>query len=365
MKKHSIVLSALLLHVAATATDFDYEATALIGGVFPEADFTVKNQLMNGFELQANHLSVAGIKPELSVLYSHATDYRRVEGASTSITRVGLNGIYEMPTDTLTPFVKAGGGYEFLYKHYDGYADGVFLDAGAGVKVPLADAWDLKVEALYLVKYRDEPHYKSHFDNNAIVMAGINYKFGSAPAPVQAEPQAPAPQAKPVVQAPVQPATPATPATPVAPAPTKPLDSDQDGVIDANDRCPNTPAWASVDHEGCPIKRTLRLNFALDSATITQADQAELRAFADFLKKERYDLHIIGHTDDLGSAIYNQKLSEKRATSVKKALVAEGIDASRMRTSGQGEAAPLKPNTSKTNRDFNRRVEVDLITPKH
>ncbi len=347
MNKVIIALTAaLVLQSSAMASNFDYEATALVGVVFPETDFTVENQLMNGFEMQFNNLAVVGIKPELSVLYSYPTDYRRVEGASTSVTRLGLNGVYDIEANGFTPFVKAGAGYEFLYKHYDGYIDGAFLDAGAGIKVALDSAWDFKVEALYLVKYRDEPNYESNYDNNGIVMAGLTYKFGAEPTPPKEEPKVEAPKPVP------------------APAPVPaPLDSDKDGVIDPNDKCPNTPTWATVDNDGCPIKRTMRINFPFDSAVISQDEKAEVSEFATFLKKEQYNLHLIGHTDNIGSKAYNQKLSEKRAASVKEALSAEGIDASRMNTSGQGEMAPLKPNDSKANRAFNRRVEVELITP--
>lgn len=345
MKTFSAVLATLLFQGAVMATQFDYETSALIGGGFPEPDFSVKNQFINAFEIQFNALSIAGIKPELAYMHSYETDYRRVDGATTYINRVGLNGVYEMPMDHFTPFAKAGAGYEFISKHYDGYRDGAYLNAGVGAKYALSDAWSLKLEAIYLVKHRDEPNYKSDYDNNGIVLAGINYSFGAKPEPVKEEP---APTPAPVV---------------AAPAPVAPLDSDKDGVIDPNDKCPNTPTWATVDADGCPIKRTLRINFPFDSAKIPQQEKGEISDFAAFLKKEQYNVNLIGHTDSTGAEAYNQKLSEKRAASVKKALQAEGIEESRLSSAGRGESQPLVANDTKAHRAENRRVEAEITLP--
>jgi OOP family OmpA-OmpF porin len=68
---------------------------------------------------------------------------------------------------------------------------------------------------------------------------------------------------------------------------------------------------------------------------------------------------IDGYTDSKGDHAYNQKLSERRAESVKNWLVTkEGIDASRLITKGWGEAKPVAPNDTDANRQKNRRVEA-------
>jgi outer membrane protein OmpA-like peptidoglycan-associated protein len=68
---------------------------------------------------------------------------------------------------------------------------------------------------------------------------------------------------------------------------------------------------------------------------------------------------IEGHTDSKGDDAYNQKLSERRAESVKTWLATkEGLDASRMTTKGWGEAKPVAPNDTDANRQKNRRVQA-------
>ena len=68
---------------------------------------------------------------------------------------------------------------------------------------------------------------------------------------------------------------------------------------------------------------------------------------------------IEGHTDSKGDDAYNQKLSERRAESVKNWLATkEGIDGSRMTTKGWGETKPVAPNDTDANRQKNRRVQA-------
>ena len=68
-------------------------------------------------------------------------------------------------------------------------------------------------------------------------------------------------------------------------------------------------------------------------------------------------IEIQGHTDNKGSAVYNKKLSDRRAASVLKYLVAKGIDPSRLTSHGYGMEVPIVPNTTDQNRALNRRVQ--------
>jgi len=71
-------------------------------------------------------------------------------------------------------------------------------------------------------------------------------------------------------------------------------------------------------------------------------------------------IDVIGHTDSTGSADYNQRLSEQRATSVARYLESQGISAARVHALGFGESQPIASNETAQGRQQNRRVELKL-----
>ncbi|HSN04363.1 MAG TPA: OmpA family protein [Nitrospira sp.] len=91
-------------------------------------------------------------------------------------------------------------------------------------------------------------------------------------------------------------------------------------------------------------------------------------SFSDALAKlggvvKQYDstmVHVIGHTDSQGSDNFNQQLSERRATAVANSLTSAGVDPSRVRSEGRGEAQPEASNVTAEGRSQNRRVEIYL-----
>ncbi len=139
-------------------------------------------------------------------------------------------------------------------------------------------------------------------------------------------------------------------------------DTDGDGVPNDIDQCPNTPAGAKVDRNGCWYyhgdKGAL---FAFDSAEINP-DLAPLFDNAVLVMERNPSLKVLieGHTDSVGPAEYNQKLSERRAISVKDYMAAKGIDPARMETVGLGESDPAASNDTEEGRAFNRRVEYEI-----
>lgn len=70
---------------------------------------------------------------------------------------------------------------------------------------------------------------------------------------------------------------------------------------------------------------------------------------------------MIGHADWIGTDAYNQKLSERRANTVKTYLVSQGIPSGRVRSEGRGESQPVASNATAEGRARNRRVEVTII----
>ncbi|HEX6016874.1 MAG TPA: OmpA family protein [Burkholderiaceae bacterium] len=69
----------------------------------------------------------------------------------------------------------------------------------------------------------------------------------------------------------------------------------------------------------------------------------------------------VGHTDNVGSDVYNQKLSVSRAEAVKAYLVSKGIEKNRVYTEGKGEKQPVADNKTAEGRAKNRRVEIEVV----
>ena len=142
-----------------------------------------------------------------------------------------------------------------------------------------------------------------------------------------------------------------------------PLDSDNDGIPHYLDKCPDTPAGAVVDNTGCPEKLAkevsidLNITFVSGKADIHGDDSAEIQKVADFMKKyPDVKVTIEGYTDNRGNAAMNKKLSQKRAEAVKEELVKSGVEASRLSAVGYGAANPIADNKTEEGRARNRRV---------
>jgi len=353
---NKIILSTLLA-VALSASEYNYEISGMAGKADSNNRQQLEDHTVYGAEMQFNNMGML-LKPELSVLYSNA-EY--VNGSDdTSIFRSALNGVYEFPkSNQITPFVKAGVGYETMSDHrYDNH-NGAFGDVGVGLKIALAKQIALKLEAIDMVKFNDFT-----WDNNILLLAGLNFAFGE-----KAQPAAPviAAVAAPVVAAVMaepKPEPKVEPKPVIAAAPAAkvcPIDSDKDGVFDPQDKCPDTPAGFKVDADGCPLKATLHLIFVTNGHGVDAAGTAKVNEFAKFLKDSpAYKATIVGHTDSTASDKYNQELSEKRAQMVKTMLIDQGIAANRLTASGEGEKMPIASNKTKQGRAENRRIEVEL-----
>lgn len=103
--------------------------------------------------------------------------------------------------------------------------------------------------------------------------------------------------------------------------------------------------------------------FATDSTAVRPDLQRDLRAVANNLRKyPDSTIDIIGHTDNTGSAGYNQDLSERRARAVGNVLRDAGVSGNRIETYGRGEDQPVATNLNADGRAQNRRVEI-IIRP--
>ena len=380
--KKLLLIPALMLGTASMAEQFDYELTPLIGYNISEGNLGFKDQYMVGGELQYNGFNSA-IKPELSYIYSNPTQTPAsiTTQADVDVHKLALNGVYEFGDngDAIIPLIKAGLGYEFIPDTaINKNESGTFANLGLGAKIPLMDSGRLalKLEALYEAKYNDLRN--SNFDSNLALLAGITLAFGGDDLrPGNADNSAEIAAANAAALAAQEDADKARreAAAAAALAATSVAgtlalteanaDDDNDGVKNTLDKCPNTPEGFTVANNGCMIKMNLHINFENASSKIDNASQKNAKLFTQLLKASpAYNVEIHGHTDSVGSAAFNQNLSQKRADSVKTMLVNKGIESKRITAIGKGENHPVASNKTAAGRAENRRIEAQLTKSK-
>ena len=168
----------------------------------------------------------------------------------------------------------------------------------------------------------------------------------------------------------------------LAAAPPANQDFDKDGIVDLEDDCPTDPGNAK--NKGCPgdlvvpppsapgpaievtgnkLGITERIEFRTGSASVDPRSFDLLKRIADAIKGlpgER-KVSIEGHTDNRGSKMRNEKLSQSRAEAVIAHLVRHGVDRARLSPVGFGPLRPIASNDTEDGRAKNRRVEFIIV----
>ena len=143
------------------------------------------------------------------------------------------------------------------------------------------------------------------------------------------------------------------------------LDGDQDGVVDRIDECPESEAGVRVDVKGCEIRDVIELpgvNFETNSDRLLPGANSVLNdAAATLAKYPDLVVLVAGHTDSAGDAGYNQQLSERRAETVRQFLVEAGAPSANLTSRGYGEQEPIADNATAEGRAQNRRVELQIV----
>lgn len=353
---------------------------------------SIMGQIVGGYEYDLGYI---GLRPEFElslrretankITLADGTD-RDPKGTRLSTTTGFFNLWFDaFPSWFIHPYIGGGAGFaRGILNHAQGDVYGTEPGAqkaddtkyayqfGAGVTVDVYDGIAVGIDYRYVrtgtfqfFPFPDQVRtsIKSKYSAQSLLL-GVRYYFD------RPEPAEPVPAVAPV-QA--------------------PKDSDGDGVVDGDDQCPGTPPGTQVDKVGCPLppppppppecktpapgeKISLAgcgtgdhivlkgVNFDTNKATLTPNAKTLLNDVSGQLQKyPTLDVEIDGYTDSKGSAKYNQKLSERRAASVKKYLVESGgITADRMTSVGYGEANPVADNSTEDGRELNRRVELKI-----
>jgi type IX secretion system PorP/SprF family membrane protein len=130
-----------------------------------------------------------------------------------------------------------------------------------------------------------------------------------------------------------------------------------------HDSLMTTVKAGEVKHEPFVLEKvTLHFNFQFNSTELDDASTEYLDDVVEALKgDEHLRIKLTGHTDNVGSAKFNQRLSHHRASAIKEYLVSKGIDSGRVDAEGKGMAEPLNENKTEEDRSKNRRVELTIL----
>lgn len=328
-------LAATLLSSGVMADNHKFEVQVGLGRDFfeePRDDAAALN-LGLGYVVNKNWTLEA-------VASGFSTD---ITGTDTSIdgSQYRLDALYNIDTTSLwRPFVAFGVGDQTL--KVDGQENNrdTLVNAGVGLKHTLGGNWEFRTD-LRAFNSLDRDY------TDLAINAGISYLFGAAPV-----------KAAPVVAAPI-------------PAPKKvDVDSDGDGVLDGNDKCPDTAKQYKVDAVGCPMELTetvaIKLAVKFDTAKSIVKDEYldDIGNLAKFMNQYANTVVTVGgHTDSQGADGYNEKLSQSRADAVKQVLISKfGIAAERVTAKGFGESQPVADNKTAAGREENRRVVGSVST---
>lgn len=102
--------------------------------------------------------------------------------------------------------------------------------------------------------------------------------------------------------------------------------------------------------------------FDFDKSVLKPAGKAKLDDLTSKLQGMNLEVIIaVGHTDSIGTEVYNQKLSVRRAESVKAYLISKGVEPNRVYTEGKGKKQPVADNKTAEGRAKNRRVEIEVV----
>ena len=385
-----VMLLAIVTTAQAEVRDGSFTVTPFIGGyVFEGNEYDLDGALTYGLRAGYNFTKHWGVEGYFNHVLTETDMKWNPNGNDARISGYGIEGLYHFfPKSRVVPFLAAGiGGI-----HYDFEAtnnmDKFSVDYGGGVKIFLPDSVAQLFMADDIALRADVRHIfpLNAAYNDFLYTAGLAFSFGGRDTCVDSDRDGICDDRDKCPNTPMGVAVdrdgcpldsdedgvpdyldkcPDTPKGCIVDKNGCPIDSDKDGVIDCMDKCPKTPAGATVDKDGCMHeKMTINLNveFDTDKTVIKEQYLDGIQKVADFMKEFPKTTAVIeGHTDNVGTAAYNDRLSKKRANSVRQYLIKNfGIKSSRLKATGYGLTKPIASNDTEEGRQKNRRVEAVL-----
>jgi OOP family OmpA-OmpF porin len=305
-----------------------------------------------GMRLGYNFTKYIGV--EGYVHYANTTNNAWSPKKNVDFTGYGAEVIFHLlPNQALVPFLAAGvGGAHYSYGVFEEDPDyennprhdKLTFSFGYGLKWFLSDWFALRLDIRDVM-----PIDRLH--NNMLVSLGLNFAFGGAKKTTASSVSA----AEPVVEEAAKPQAAAAPVVEEArPAVAAAAPAVVEEVVKPQ---PKTQVKEEVDEMG---RATLKVLFDFNKDTIKKNYTKDIDHMAGVMKEHSdLKLTIEGHTDNVGNAAYNKKLSQKRAEAVKNYMVKKGgIDAGRLNAVGYGQEKPVASNKTNAGRAKNRRVEA-------
>jgi len=252
---------------------------------------------------------------------------------------------YAFGKGKLQPYIAAGGGYTWIgedrFNTYstaagsDNLVGAGTVNGAGGLKYALSERFGLKLQAMYKHSFKD--YLTQHFQHSL----SVTYKLGTVIPPV----------------------------VPI-------VDTDGDGVEDANDLCPDVAGLK--EFAGCPDSDGDGVPNNLDKCANGETgtgkgckepvnnSKAIVEDIVKFSEKgSKYSISVSGYTDTVGGSNYNKALSLKRANTVKEYLASRGVSVNNITIEGLGEEKPATTNATREGKSLNRRAELTInVTSK-
>jgi len=366
-----ILMSLLSVQVFAVNLDGSWSVGGGYGMPFPFNSETVKDSLDEDWSANGNFRYHFTHKHGLSLEFDHQEFTQQdTDIFSTRGQMLTLNYLHALTPSSsrFYNYLKLGAGAARVEERLSDDYTVPAAKAGLGISYFVTNALNLGLSLNYHFIARedsDSSDTEFHIFNPTV---GLNYYFGAG-APAMAA-------VKGVVDGDNDgvldrndkcPDTPANETVNADGCSASQVDSDNDGVYDSLDRCQGTEAGAKVNSAGCKddqvVTETLEVKFPSSKATIDPMYATELSKVASFLTTyPDTKAEIEGHTDNRGSRAWNIKLSQMRAEAVKNYLIKMGVDASRLTAAGYGPDRPRADNATKAGRAENRRVVASFTS---